>query len=391
MEPLKPGQVKITFPKKPHLEQPKPLGYPPGQHSGSILAPLVCALIALLLFGLGGTGGGGGGGGGGTYSGIASGGPSSSYQRTLVPVRFGLGTVSLPRKPVLEGKYAAFIRRVSNKDVGALVFTYANIQIKVVSSIPPDEDAISYPAEYGKPTVDDLVQLYRKNKTSSELDVEMLRLRLEALRGRGAPVPSDTSTMASVLQNEFDLGRPKISVQQKLSPYIIQDDVDVEIGPLVSQDLLVTHLRMERGDLKAASIDIIEGAPRGPPTPDEFLNRPVRTIYVLGRVRRVSGAKQKDRSVLLASVVDLGPTTEQLDKYIDESNAWQAEIKSTLDGYQVSDDVLWSPQAERGLTLAEAGHPSHPFPPHPTKPVYHPPPHPALEDHPVEHPFHPVP
>jgi hypothetical protein len=232
-----------------------------------------------------------------------------------------IGRITLPPKPALEGRYAAFIRRGPDKSADAIVFTYEDIRINIVSFVPDEVvDAIAYPSH-----VSDSQPVGRSSQNSVtdryvRLEDHMPRIKL----GPVAP-----------------------------PPYVLHGDVTVEIGPLFNRDELITRLITRHGDLKRANITVVDGAPRGPPRKSDFVNRPARTVYVVGRVLKFSGPLQKDKSYVAASIIELGPDSQQLDQYIAESSAWRAKV-ATLEGdYPVANDLLWSADAEKGLEIAK--------------------------------------
>jgi hypothetical protein len=309
---------------------------------------------------------------------------------------------TLPKKPILGGRYAAFIRRHDHRDTDAIVLTYERIQIKVVSS-PPDDapDAITYPPVTTTP---DFTAVFRDFKNGGKFSFPDGKFPDGKLfdfdhldPSQGADISNKNHDLLFPDFRSSLLSRRGMHVlepkkEHSPSPYVVHGDVIIECGPLVSRDQMVAHLVMQHGGLKAASITIIDGAPRGPPDKDKFSDRPVRMIYVVGNVLRVSGPTQRDRSVLQASVVDLGPSEKQLDKYIAESSAWHNKVLDVIGkNYNVADETLWGERAEHGLVLTPTPHPEyHPYRPggefyHPGEPYrpggesYHPPAY-----HPVE-------
>jgi hypothetical protein len=119
--------------------------------------------------------------------------------------------------------------------------------------------------------------------------------------------------------------------RQRPPPRIIHGDVIVETGPIVDDDELKTQLIARHGNLKEASIDIIDGSPRGPPNKAEFLSRPVITIYVVGKILRFSGPQQMGNSLLKASIIDLGPTDKQFSKYERDVKLHQLQAKAEFE------------------------------------------------------------
>jgi len=244
------------------------------------------------------------------------------------------------------GKYAAFIRRENQKDVEAVVFTYEKIQIITVSSVAdiPSDDLFA--------------------RTAENTDF-------------------DFSSSASGLEKSVDKVR-----QQKPPPYVIHGNVVVEIGPMINRDQLAAQLITQHGDLKYASIKLIDGPPRGPPD-SEVSDESVRTIYVVGQVLKFTGPPQMDSSALRASIIDLGPTQKDWEQYVANSkeSEFQREIKRPdplafpeTPGLHRPDRWGYNPHEPRP-------HEPHPYEPHPYEP--HPyEPHPYRP--PAEHPFHPI-
>ena len=104
-------------------------------------------------------------------------------------------------------------------------------------------------------------------------------------------------------------------------PYVLSGDVKIECGPIVNDDQLIAHLRAEHGNLKKASIHIIESKPCGPPGFEAL-----RIIYIVGKISKFTGPVQRDRSKLRATILDLGVNQEQLAGYFHGDYNGRTEI-----------------------------------------------------------------
>jgi hypothetical protein len=231
-------------------------------------------------------------------------------------------TVTLPARPSLEGRYAAIFWREAAHETRAIVFSYANIAIRTAATAPNEL----------------LQEAFDLNDPRSIMERLRRDHSLSDLKG-----PQGTA----ILEKMVELG-----TKERTGPFIIHGDVTIEFGPLVNEDALVTRLISQHGDLKAASINVVKGAPRGPPSKSKFEDRPVYTIYIAGRVSKLSGPTQKGRSTLYASIIDLGPSAAQLDKYIADTSEWYTQVKSIIgNGTRVSEDQIWNGQAGKEFTV----------------------------------------
>ena len=231
-------------------------------------------------------------------------------------------TVTLPARPSLEGRYAAIFWREAPNETRAIVLSYANIAIRMAATAP-----------------NELLQ--------EAFDLNGPRSIMERLGRDHSPSDLKGPQGMAIWKKMVELDK-----RERAGPFIIHGDVTIEFGPLVNEDTLVTRLISQHGDLKAASINVVQGAPRGPPSKSKFDNRPVFTIYIAGRVRKLSGPTQKDRSTLYASIIDLGPSETQLDKYIADTSEWYTQVKSIIgNGARVSEDQIWNGKAGKEFSV----------------------------------------
>src|SRR5690348_65890 len=111
LDPLKPGELRIRTPHSPGNRR----------DWAGVITPLILLLVLLVFIFFRGSGGGYPGGDG-----------SSSFNSSYPQKMFV--TNPAPR-PILPGKYAAFIGRDRENKPEALVFKYAMVRIVTVSSM----------------------------------------------------------------------------------------------------------------------------------------------------------------------------------------------------------------------------------------------------------------
>jgi hypothetical protein len=236
--------------------------------------------------------------------------------------------VVLARKPTLAGKYLVVIQKDREQRPTAVIFTYERLRIRVVGSLS--------------------------------------QIPFEIREYAGSYAAASTS--------------PK--------PYIFYGDVAIEVETLTSHDQMISSLLTRHGELTNTYIEVVDGAPRGPPDRKTLKKGGVRDIYVVGTIRAFKGPIQKDRSLLRASIVDLGPSDDQLDTYVSECLLWMDTIRPLAEKFNLPEEKLWSAEAESGLKIT-------PPPPAPYDPFAGTPAQlgsTSDHDHEVEHPEieHPV-
>ena len=222
---------------------------------------------------------------------------------------------------MLATKYAAFIRRETGRKVEALVLTYETVEIIVVKdafNIP--KDALSrhytYPPIPESKFSQSTAWHSLEDRSQKDIDDE---IRAEVAEARAAP------------PLVVDDGIPRFTkidppLAARPPPFLLTGDFVVEVGPLVNRDQMKADLLFRHGDLKAASIAFVDSSPRGPPDKEFLAARPIRTIYIVGKISKFTGPVQRDESHLDARIVDLGPTETAVDNYIDQYSEWKTKI-----------------------------------------------------------------
>jgi hypothetical protein len=313
--PLNPGEIKLSYTSQKLGTGWRSYHHPPRKPTDPPLVALakLVGLVVLAMF----------------LAVVLPDHPSHSYSDWNSP--WVSKTIALPARPALPGRYAAFVWSQGKHETRAIVIKYAKVQIKTVGR----GEAIALDGQAGQAF--DLNGPSARDTLRSNLELEQT-LNDDKLK-RGDEINKTLAQVTALLQ------------ETKTGPYLIHGDVTIEIGPLVNEDALISRLVSQNGDLKAASIDVVNGAPRGPPSEAKFDSRPVYSIYVAGRITKFSGPIAKDRSSLYASIIDLCPSSDQLDKYIADAAEWRAQIKSRIGNAVVSEDELWDHKAGQDFTV----------------------------------------
>jgi hypothetical protein len=144
-------------------------------------------------------------------------------------------------------------------------------------------------------------------------------------------------------------GRTLVS-DEDTDPYIIYGDVDVRCSFVQLYDVGMVTARVEPDRIRYLDVDMTPGLPRGPPhsgasrtltedAEDMFRRRhfmetrtipkirPVRTVYVVGRVLSFHGPAQKHQSFMQTNILDLSPLEKESMEFAKEQAHWEDQIK----------------------------------------------------------------
>jgi hypothetical protein len=243
--------------------------------------------------------------------------------------------LSIPARPGYPGYYATFYVKQHHIDppsngkkarddeqlTTSLTFSYEHLKVIVVA----DEQAI--PASVRREA-----NTFRQRAPRDEVEFASVGNQFDATLLNGLSVPSQERP---VLQNE---------AQGQLRPYIIYGDVDVLCGQLVNNDAGFASAHIEQERIKLLQIELDGRGPRGPPSTQFMVElgprKLTRTVYIVGRVESFSGPDQFHRSFMAMSVIDLGPSSHQIEDFQSLDRSWREKMSALASTYQVKIDLL---------------------------------------------------
>jgi hypothetical protein len=147
-----------------------------------------------------------------------------------------------------------------------------------------------------------------------------------------------------------------VALHPKHGPFVINGDVDIQVGELRDGDVMQSALRMEGNEFRQLEI-LYEPSVRGPPQPG---HQPI-IVYIVGRVGQYDAPNQADDSVHHAAIIDLplAGKRAEWDEYEQELSLWRAKLSAITGLHEV---YFRNATGDSSATLAASKSEIHPSP-----------------------------